>query len=557
MRFLSSLIIFLFLATPCFAVMSANITFEFRSTATANMVNGGGFKTGATGTNYSTQDAAQWTNTDLTCAVASTNVVSLGSTFTAAAVGNVMHITAGTNMTVGWYEITAYVDANTVTLDRTPSPTLAGLAGTFYIGGALNVGGSLEDDFFEAISGTNAADGITVYFYNNNTTTSVTFIPSEAVVIGGTGGIQAPIRIIGYKTTRGDNPTGDSRPTIINAANDFALGANIDTYNLIFSVTNATGFTHGTGAKSVNVKSVNSSTTADRAAFVGNGDSLFYNCEGISYRGRAINTASVGSVIGCYLHDSNIGFRYSPTSALIVAYNIIESNITAAILLTGALSTNSYILHNTLYGSENTTGTGISIATGTTDLRVLNNIIYGFATGVSHADTQTVGYDDYNDYFNNDTDVTNWTKGSNDQALDPTFTSVAQVTGTTATYAGSTLTDAAASFSNVVDSQDFVLIVSGTGLTTANCQYLITSHTATTITTSQDAGESSASDWVYQVTTGRNFAIGTNLKALGFPGAFQAGLTTGYLDIGAVQRQEATASSGGAVGALFNGGFEQ
>lgn len=35
-----------------------------------------------------------------------------------------------------------------------------------------------------------------------------------------------------------------------------------------------------------------------------------------------------------------------------------------------------------------------------------------------------------------------------------------------------------------------------------------------------------------------NFAIGTNLRGMGFPGAFPGGLSTGYLDIGAVQRQE-------------------
>lgn len=36
-----------------------------------------------------------------------------------------------------------------------------------------------------------------------------------------------------------------------------------------------------------------------------------------------------------------------------------------------------------------------------------------------------------------------------------------------------------------------------------------------------------------------DFSIGTNLKAAGFPGAFPGGLSTGYLDIGAVQREEA------------------
>lgn len=44
-----------------------------------------------------------------------------------------------------------------------------------------------------------------------------------------------------------------------------------------------------------------------------------------------------------------------------------------------------------------------------------------------------------------------------------------------------------------------------------------------------------------------DFSIGTGLKAKGFPGAFPGGLTTGYLDIGAVQRVEPAAGGGGGA----------
>jgi hypothetical protein len=49
-----------------------------------------------------------------------------------------------------------------------------------------------------------------------------------------------------------------------------------------------------------------------------------------------------------------------------------------------------------------------------------------------------------------------------------------------------------------------------------------------------------------------NFSIGTNLKAKGFPGTFQGmnGNTTGYLDIGAVQRQEAGGTTSDVFGIL-------
>lgn len=489
--------------------MSSSITFEFRSTATANMVNGGGFKTGASGTDYSLQDAAQWNLTTATTAAA--NAIILDASAAATMVGNVAHIISGTNFITGWYEIISVVAGVSITVDRNCT-TAAGALGVINIGGALNVGGSLEYDFFMEISGTNAADGISVYFYNNNSTSSVVFTPSEIVFSGNTGGTLAPINIIGYKTTRGDNPTGNSRPTIAAGANTVSLGANFNIYNLQFTSTSAQGVRLLLNCQATNCKSTNNSTTTTRAAIYADTvtDILIFNCEAISYRGRAISlqVSTTGAVMYSYIHDSDTGYyTLSTGNTNHIIGNIFESCVTAAINIAAANTAQNLIIGNTLYGSENTTGIGINLTAGCTDTKVLNNIICGFVTGVSHGTAgQTVGYDDYNDYFNNDTDVSNWTKGSNDQAINPAFTSVAQVTGTTGTYAVKTLTDAAANFNNVVDNQDFVYIISGTGMTAG--QYLITAHTQTTITTDLDAGENVAGNVVYQVTTGRNFAIG-------------------------------------------------
>ena len=48
----------------------------------------------------------------------------------------------------------------------------------------------------------------------------------------------------------------------------------------------------------------------------------------------------------------------------------------------------------------------------------------------------------------------------------------------------------------------------------------------------------------YTDATNGNFAVGTNMKAVGWPGVFPSGASTGYLDIGAVQRQEAAGGGG-------------
>ncbi len=104
------------------------------------------------------------------------------------------------------------------------------------------------------------------------------------------------------------------------------------------------------------------------------------------------------------------------------------------------------------------------MAAGTTGgVRVINNIIYGFTTGVNHADSGNLaGYSDYNAYFNNTTARTNWLTGANDIATNPGF---------------------------------------------AN-------------------------------TSSNNYAVSATMKFKGFPGVFPGALTTGYLDIGAVQRHE-------------------
>lgn len=57
----------------------------------------------------------------------------------------------------------------------------------------------------------------------------------------------------------------------------------------------------------------------------------------------------------------------------------------------------------------------------------------------------------------------------------------------------------------------------------------------------------STADPGYTDDTGGDFSIGTNLKAKGFPGAFPAALSTGFLDIGAVQREEPAGAPGHAT----------
>ena len=166
----------------------------------------------------------------------------------------------------------------------------------------------------------------------------------------------------------------------------------------------------------------------------------------------------------------------------------------------------------------------------------MNNIIYGFVTGIAGpSGTYTAEFNDYNDFFNNTNDTSNtWAKGSHDLATNPSFLSVAQVTVTTASTSnsGNTLTKAGATFitSGVVAGRDYVYI-SATGGTVG--VYGILSVDSETQLTLDLAPGTSSGNVSAQITVGRNFAIPPN-KLPGFPGAFQAALTTGYNQMGAV-----------------------
>lgn len=483
------------------ALPATNVA-ELRTTATANMVNGIWFDPALGGTDYTLQDAAQVTGTDGT-SNASTNFASASATFTSAMVGNCIHLTAGTNGTVGWYSIRAYVDANNVTLDRNCS-TGAMTNGTFYLGGAGSLASTLDDDFFET-----AVAGNIIYMKKP---TSGSFTLGETINTAATGGTQNPIKIIGYDATRGDNPTGTSRPNIAQAATAVTLGGGWFLSHVTATGTAAIMITTGSSAIVRHVKATNGSTTAARAAFSnGSADTMFISCEGISYRGIAFNMSSVsGIMFGCYAHHSNIGMSSSTTSAGLQVFlsNIFAGCVTAAIQFTGAAVPRQFISNNTLVGSVNKRGIGVSLATGCTDIALLNNIIYGFTTGVSHADSaQTIGFDDFNDYNNNTTDVTNWTKGAADITTAPAFTSFVERSGSTATTgASNTLTQTGATFVTwgVTAGTDQIYISAGTGVT-AGVYGILSVDSETQITADVTLSSNATADKVWSITQGHNF----------------------------------------------------
>jgi hypothetical protein len=484
---------------------------------------------GVFGIDYSQQDSAILSATDL----ASVNGTTTPSDITSALqpfgvnhIGNIIHVTAGTNWTAGWYEIVS-VSVVTATLDRAVGSAATLSSGTAATGGALSLNSTLDDDLFEAAVAQNL-----LYFRNG------TFSVGENISVASSSATTTnPISVIGYNSLRGDRPIAGTRPILNAAAQNVTLGANWNASGLIVNGTATTVFTGGTNGTNRNIKVTNTSTTANRAAFSAGADSMNYAIEAVAQNGLAISAASTNvSFVGCYAHDSTNGFGTS-SSRIRWINNISAFNRTSAIDAGGSPSSH-LITQNTLYGFGGGRGTGVLIGASSDASHIFGNIISAFTTGLTQTTSQRKSNTGaYNVFYGNTTDYSNYFIDPTDIiGTNPQFTSVTEITGSTATTSGSVLTQSGGDFSTVTDNVDYLHVFSGTSVTTGG--YLITSHTGTTLTVNNALGSSVAGNVVYSVPTGRNFSIGTNLKAASFPGLFPGSSTTGYMDTGAVQRQE-------------------
>ena len=106
-QFLALLCCLLLVAGPASPAFNAATEWDVRTTG--NDANGGGFQVGATGTDYSQQDAAQYAYDDIVIGTPNTTATSVDRAFSALDPGNVVNITAGTNCTVQRAQIVSQV----------------------------------------------------------------------------------------------------------------------------------------------------------------------------------------------------------------------------------------------------------------------------------------------------------------------------------------------------------------------------------------------------------------------------------------------------------------
>lgn len=180
--------------------LSLNTVLEVRTGGVDT--NGGGFVTGASGTDWSQQNAAQYSVTDGVTA-GTTTITSATANFGTDVVGNLIYVQGGTgSVTAGWYQITVRTNSTTITVDRSTGLT-AGTGVTLKIGGALLSPG-LATSLMTVV-------GMTCYVKNDGAVFSIT--SATVNIAGGCLGPTAQSNIIGYATTRTFNNT-DTGPTI-------------------------------------------------------------------------------------------------------------------------------------------------------------------------------------------------------------------------------------------------------------------------------------------------------------------------------------------------------
>lgn len=331
--------------------MSPPLVWEVRTTG--NAANGGAFRAGSSGMDYSQQDTAQVTYADLTVdATTNTNVTSSANPFTSAHVGNVIKISSTSPWSPGYYEVMS-VTSRVATLDRSPAAT-GSAGGIGRLGGAadhpLTIAGAVVASnvvWLKAGTYTIASPGVNF---------AASCAPSNTVPAS---------RLSGYGTTRGDGVRATLTAGTAYANTVLATGqgwwvANIEVkpngsnHGIVVGAMTTVSNCKVSGAA---VYGLNLANT--QCAALGN---EVTGCSGNS--GILLSNASFA--FGNYVHD-NTTTGITTAFDCVVSRNLVVNNTGATsdgIAVGGAAST-TVVTHNTVHGSGRhglrVTGSGIIV----------------------------------------------------------------------------------------------------------------------------------------------------------------------------------------------------
>lgn len=272
--------------------ISANSVFEVQTGG--NDTNGGGFVTGAAGTDYSLVAAkrtATGSNDSTTDAVAvGTGVItSATAAFTSAIVGNIISLSGGTGtLAQGWYQVTVFTSATSITVDRNVA---AGTGITMNIGGALATHGMA--------GGVGLVNGNTLYIKAG----TYTITSATINISGGCLSTSTILFVEGYQTTRGD--LGTAPLLQASGISTFTLmtvtGTTSSVYNISFdgaSLTSSRGLSlRGAAFKCIGANFTNSAFAQSTAAF-------FQRCTATGC--GTVSPFISGNFVNCIAYDNTV-----------------------------------------------------------------------------------------------------------------------------------------------------------------------------------------------------------------------------------------------------------
>lgn len=350
--------------------------------------NGGGFVTGASGTDWSQQDAAQYAVTDGVTA-GTTTITSATANFGTDVVGNIVYVAGGTgSVTPGWYQIVSRTNATTIVVDRSTGLT-AGTGVTLNVGGAMGTPGG-----FCVPHVASGVAGMKCWIKAGNYPLST----STLSVSGGPFLAKAATALVveGYQTTRGDR-TG-TKPI---------LDANAQTGITLWKGASSTGATtqvfknlEADGQDNATIVGFGGGAWFDRflectardcpTGFSGTAPQQFVQCDAHSC---ATTGFSVVAAVCCEAHSCATGFTGVTTNQW--------SHCLAASCTTGFSGAFSLVVHHCT-ADECTTGFsfGASQPGANVVSCLASNCTTGFSVQVTNPLIACAGYD-------NGTDVSN------------------------------------------------------------------------------------------------------------------------------------------------------
>lgn len=396
--------------------ISANSVFEIRTAGSD--VAGGGFVTGASGTDFSQQDAKNTvgnniSTTDATCS-GSTTLTSATASFTSAIVGNIIYLAGGSGtIAAQWRQVTAFTNATTVTIDAVIGAS-SGM--TMNIGGALASPGQAGAMM---IAGNMA--WVKTGTYNITSTTSN--------VSGGKVTINDQVLFRGYNASRGDDGTpptltasGIATTVLVTVSGLTGVAWNLkaDGASLTsiqgFLVSNSLAF----AAKCLAVNCTNSGFSMSQP-----GELLLCRATTCATQPAFLIASSGGIAFGCVSHaNSVIGF--SATGGQSSVIDCLSYGNTGAGSHGFSLMRGAYMNNCSAYGNG---GAGFSNDSAPQRIRIANcisegNTTYGFALAGTGAWSVVLNCATYNN-----------TSGSSDNA--PSIGTITALSGSPFTNAGS------------------------------------------------------------------------------------------------------------------------